>query len=186
MPKYPSPTLMVVTTHGTRTYSLSMAVLATHGEQYHPRYSILSHSADGTWRYAPYGASATLLSADGALSTLNPDPQHSFAAMLVHRLCVPPATAAATRPTARASASRRRVNHCSTDRSRAQRRATTVAVKNAHLPAPTSPAPTSTSIPSAQYLPGAFDPSSSDARIRSFKQRYRCAREPLRHVLSSL
>ena len=48
MPKHPSPTPLVVTARGTRTYSLSMAVLATHGEQYHPRYSILSRSADGT------------------------------------------------------------------------------------------------------------------------------------------
>ena len=127
-PKYPSPAPMMVTTRGTRTYSLSVAVLATHGEQYHPRYSALSLSADGTWRYAPYETSATLLSADAALSALNPDPQHSFATMLVYRLCVPPATVAATRPTTRANTSKRRVNHRSTDRSRAQKRMTTVAM----------------------------------------------------------
>ena len=60
--KYPSPTPLMVTTCGTRTYSLSVAVLATHGEQHHPRYSIPSHSADGTWRYSLYGTSVTLLS----------------------------------------------------------------------------------------------------------------------------
>ena len=136
MPKYPSPTPITVTTHGTRTYSLSVAVLATHGEQYHPRYSILSLSADGTWRYAPYGASATLLSTDAALGTINPDPQHSFATMLVYRLCVPPADVAAPRPTARARASKRRVNHRSLERSRAHERVTAVAVTNTHTPTP--------------------------------------------------
>ena len=100
MPKYPSSTPVVVSTRETRTYSLSVAVLATHGEQYHPLYSILSRSADGTWRYVPYGTSAILLSTDAALGTLNHDPDHPFATILVYRLCVPPATAAATRPTA--------------------------------------------------------------------------------------
>jgi len=136
MPKYPSPTPITVTTHGTRTYSLSVAVLATHGEQYHTRYSILSLSVDGTWRYAPYGASATLLSTDAALGTINPDPQHSFATMLVYRLCVPPADVAAPRPTARARASKRRVNHRSLERSRAHERVTAVAVTNTHTPTP--------------------------------------------------
>ena len=32
MPKYPPSTPLMVNTRGTRTYSLSMAVLATHGE----------------------------------------------------------------------------------------------------------------------------------------------------------
>ena len=100
------------------------------------------------------------------LGTLNPDPQHSFATMLVYRLCVPPTTATATRPAARASTSKRRVNHRSTDRSRAQKRVTTVAVTNAHVPAPKPPAPTSTSVPSAHTLPGASGPSSSDAHVR--------------------
>ena len=45
MPKYPSSVPMMVTTRGTRTYSLSVVVLATRGEQYHPWYSILSLSA---------------------------------------------------------------------------------------------------------------------------------------------
>ena len=158
MPKYPSPVPMMVTARGTYTYSLSVAVLATRGEQYHPRYSILSLSVDGTWRYAPYGTSATLLSADAALSTLNPDPQHSFATMLVYQLCVPPTTAAAPRPTARSGTSKRRVNHRSTDRSRAQRRVTTVAVTNARVPAPQSPARTPTSTPGARTHPAPLAP----------------------------
>ena len=186
MPKYPSPTPIMVTTHGTRTYSFSVAVLATNGVQYHPRYSILSLSVDGTWRYEPYGTSATLLSADAALSTLNPDPQHSFATMLVYRLCVPPATAAAPRPTARASTSKRRANHRSTDRSRAQRRVTTVAVTNAHVPAPRSPTPTPTSTPQNPHVPGAFRSSTFHARVRSFTRWHRCAREPPRPALPSL
>ena len=45
----------------------------------------------------------------------------------------------ATRPTARTSASKRRVNHRSTDRNRARRRVTTVAAVNARAPAPASP-----------------------------------------------
>ena len=128
-------------------------MLATHGEQYHPRYSILSLSVDGTWRYAPYGASATLLSDDAALGALNPDPQHSFATMLVYRLCVPPTTTTAPRPTARAGAPKRRVNHRSTGRSRAQQRVTAVAVTNAHVPAPQSPDPTPTSVSGARTCP---------------------------------
>ena len=158
MPKYPSPVPMMVTARGTYTYSLSVAVLATRGEQYHPRYSILSLSVDGTWRYAPYGTSATLLSTDAALSTLNPDPQHSFATMLVYQLCVPPTTTAAPRPTARSGTSKRRVNHRSTDRNRAQRRVTTVAVTNARVPAPQSPACTPTSTPGAHAHPAPLAP----------------------------
>ena len=149
---------MMVTTRGSRTYSLSVAVLATHGEQYHPRYSILSLSIDGTWRYAPYGTSATLLSNDAALSALNPDPQHSFATMLVYQLCVPLTTTTAPRPTARGNASKRRVNHRSTDRNRAQRRMTTVAVANARVPAPQPPVPTSTSVPGTRSYPGPSSP----------------------------
>ena len=162
IPKYPSSVPMAVATRGTRTaYSLSVAVLATRGEQYHPRYSVLSLSVDGTWRYAPYGASATLLSADAALGTLNPDPQHSSATMLVYRLCVPPATAASPRPTARSGTSERRANHRSTDRSRAQRRVTTVAVTNAHAPAPRSPTPTPTSTYRTRTCPVPLAPAPS-------------------------
>ena len=149
---------MVVTTHGTRTYSLSMAVLATHDEQYHPRYSILSNSADGTWRYAPYGTSETLLSTDAALGTLNSDPEHSFATILVYRLCVPLTTAPAARPCVRASTPKRRVNHRNTDRSRAQRRVITVAATNAHASTLTSPAPASVPVPSAHTRPVSLAP----------------------------
>ena len=151
MPKHPSSTPPVVTTRGTRTYSLSVAVLATHGEQYHPRYSILSHSADGTWRYDPYGTSVTLLSTDAALGTLNPAPDHFFATMLVYRLCVPTTTAPTTRPSLRTGASKRRINHRSTDRNRAQRRVTAIAAAN--VPVPASPTPTSVPDPSAHARP---------------------------------
>ena len=73
--------------------------------------------------------------------------------MLVYQLCVPPTTAAAPRPTARSGTSKRRVNHRSTDRNRAQRRVTTVAVTNAHVPAPRSPTPTLTSASGARTCP---------------------------------
>ena len=135
MPKYPSLAPLVVTICGKCTYSLSTAVLATHGEQYHPRYFVLSRSADDTWRYAPYGTSGTLLSVDAALGTLNPDPDHSFATALVYRLCAPAAAVPTKRPSLRAGASKRRVNHRSTNRSRAQQRVATVAAASAQPPA---------------------------------------------------